>query len=137
MVSCSRFIWIASYSDHRVVCTANLLHTKQLANPLDQFIQTYEIFTIFSWLIGYVEKQLDAKVNFNYTIYDLTDWTTNSYNIHILPNILRSKGNQTIKLSQCIKFCVRNIFFQKSCKNDVERLVPNLFLFFFKKAYIG
>ena len=57
--------------------------------------------------------------------------------IHILPNILRSKGNQTIKLSQCIKFCVRNIFFQKSCKNDVERLVPNLFLFFLKKAYIG
>ena len=52
--------------------------------------------------------------------------------IHILPNILRSKGNQAIEFSQFIKLCVRNIhfFFQKSCKNDVAKLVPDLVLFF-------
>ena len=34
MVSCSRFIWITNSSDHRRVCTANLLHTKSLPNLL-------------------------------------------------------------------------------------------------------
>ena len=54
--------------------------------------------------------------------------------IHILPNILRSKGNQAIEFSQFIKFCVRNIFFfQKSCKNDVAKLVPDLIFVFLEK----
>ena len=57
--------------------------------------------------------------------------------IHILPHILRSKGNQAIKFSQFLKFCLRNIFFfQKSCKNDIARLVPDLILFFYKNLYI-
>ena len=35
MVPCSRFIWIINSSDHKRVCTANLLHAMSLPNPLD------------------------------------------------------------------------------------------------------
>ena len=33
--------------------------------------------------------------------------------IHILPNILRSKSNQTLKFGQLIEYNIRNIFLQK------------------------
>ena len=36
--------------------------------------------------------------------------------IHILPNILRSKGNYTMKLGQLIECNKRNIFLQKLCR---------------------
>ena len=54
--------------------------------------------------------------------------------IHMLPNISRSKGNQTMKLGQLIEYNKGNIFFFKNyAENKVGRLVPDLFLFF-KKA---
>ena len=34
--------------------------------------------------------------------------------IHILPNILRGKGNQTMYFSQLIRYNMRNIFLEKS-----------------------
>ena len=34
--------------------------------------------------------------------------------IHILPNISRSNGNQTMKYGQLIEYNMRNIFFEKS-----------------------
>ena len=34
--------------------------------------------------------------------------------IHIVPNILRSKGNQTMKFVQLIEYNMRNIFLEKS-----------------------
>ena len=34
--------------------------------------------------------------------------------MHILPNILRSKGNQTIRFGQLIDYDIRNIFLEKS-----------------------
>ena len=45
----------------------------------------------------YLEKWLDKKSNVNYKIYDVTGWTT-------LPNIPRSKGNQTGKFGQLIEY---------------------------------
>ena len=36
--------------------------------------------------------------------------------IHILPNILQSKGNQAMKLGQLIEYNQRNIFLQKLCE---------------------
>ena len=33
--------------------------------------------------------------------------------MHILPNISRSKGNQTIKFGQLIEYNMRNIFLEK------------------------
>ena len=34
--------------------------------------------------------------------------------IHILPNVQRSKGNQTMKFGQLIKYNMQNIFLEKS-----------------------
>ena len=53
--------------------------------------------------------------------------------IHIMPNISRSKGNQTMKLGQLIEYNKRNIFLQNYAENEAGRLVPDLSLFF-KKA---
>ena len=36
--------------------------------------------------------------------------------IHILPNVFRSKDNQTMKFGQLIEYNKRNIFHQKSCR---------------------
>ena len=36
--------------------------------------------------------------------------------ILILPNILKSKGNQAIKFCQFVEYNVRNSFLQKSCR---------------------
>ena len=52
--------------------------------------------------------------------------------IHILPNISRSKGNQAMKSGQLRKYCMTNMFLQSHAQNEVRRLVPELFLFFFK-----
>ena len=44
--------------------------------------------------------------------------------IHILPNISRSKHNQTMKFGQLIEYIMINIF----VKNVVKKLFPDLFL---------
>ena len=36
--------------------------------------------------------------------------------IHMLPNILRTKGNQAMKLGQLIEYNKRNIFLKKLCR---------------------
>ena len=41
---------------------------------------------------------------------------TKTIAVHILPDISRSKGNQTMKLGQLIEDNMRNIFLQKSCR---------------------
>ena len=42
-----------------------------------------EIFACFSWLFGFLEKPLDKKAKVNFKIYDVLDWTANSYSTHI------------------------------------------------------
>ena len=49
--------------------------------------------------------------------------------IHILSNISRSKGIQTVKFGQLIEYKIRNIFFLKNhTQNVVEKLFPDPFL---------
>ena len=38
-----------------------------------------EIFTLLSEPFGYIGKWLDKEARVNFKIYDVTDWTTNSY----------------------------------------------------------
>ena len=52
----------------------------------------------------------------------------------MLPNISRSKGNQTMRFGQLIEYNKRNLFFLNHVENEAERLVPDLFLFF-KRAF--
>ena len=40
--------------------------------------------------------------------------------IRMLPNISRSKGNQTMKFGQFIEYNMRNIFLEKSCGGETS-----------------
>ena len=44
--------------------------------------------------------------------------------IHILPNISRSKGNQTMKFDQLIEYNMRNIFVEKSYTKCAGETIP-------------
>ena len=46
--------------------------------------------------------------------------------IHILPNILRGKGNHTMKFGQLIEYNMKNIFLEKS--RIIYDLVPGLYI---------
>ena len=47
------------------------------------------------------------------------------FRIHMLPNISRSKGNQSMKFGQLIEYNMRNIFLEKSYKKyGALKLVP-------------
>ena len=49
--------------------------------------------------------------------------------IHILPNILGSKGNQAMKFGQLIECNMRNIFVKKNhTQNVLEKLFPEPYL---------
>ena len=47
--------------------------------------------------------------------------------IQILPNISRSKRNQTIKFGQLIEYNMRNIFFEKSYTKCGEEAISRSF----------
>ena len=47
--------------------------------------------------------------------------------IYILFNISRSKGNQTMKFGQLIKYNMRNIFLEKSYTKCREEISPRPF----------
>ena len=51
--------------------------------------------------------------------------------IHILPNISRSKGNQTMKFGQLIEYIMGNIFLEKSNTKFGGETIPRRF---FKKS---
>ena len=55
--------------------------------------------------------------------------------IHTLPNISRSKGNQAVKFGQLSKYNVINLSSQNHAENKAGTLVLNLFLFL-KKLYM-
>ena len=47
--------------------------------------------------------------------------------VHILPNISRSKGNQTMKFDQLMEYAMRNIFLEKSYAKCVGETIPRPF----------
>ena len=44
--------------------------------------------------------------------------------MHILPNILRSKGNQAMKFGKLIEYNMRNIFVEKSYTRCAGKTIP-------------
>ena len=48
--------------------------------------------------------------------------------MHILPNISRSKGNQTLKFRQLTEYNLRNIFVKKYTQNVLGKLFPDPYL---------
>ena len=47
--------------------------------------------------------------------------------IHVLPNICRSKGNQSLKFGQLIQFNMRNIFLEKPYSKYRGETIPRPF----------
>ena len=52
--------------------------------------------------------------------------------MHILPNISRGKGNQTLKFGQLTEYNMRIFFLKIYTRNEERRLCPDLFLFVIK-----
>ena len=57
----------------------------------------HKICKFLSWFFGRVAKRFDRKDKVNFKFHDVTAWLTCICN-HILTNISRRKGNQTMKL---------------------------------------
>ena len=62
-------------------------------------------------------------------MYDVTTWKT--ILIYLLPNISRSKGNQTMKFGLSIEYNMRNNFLGKWCTKCGGEIIP---LYFLKKS---
>ena len=45
--------------------------------------------------------------------------------MHILPNVSRSKSNQTTKFGQLVEYNMRNIFVENHTQNVLEKLFPD------------
>ena len=86
-----------------------------------------KIFQFFSWLFSHAEKQLDYKGKINFKII-MSYPGKQAIAIHILPNILRSKGNQVMKFGQLIEYNIRNIFLKKSYTKYGGESIPRPFL---------
>ena len=78
-----------------------------------------------SWRFGHVAKWLDEKDKVNFKFHDVTALLTNNL-IHILPNILRRKENQTMKFGQLIECKMENIFLEKLYAKCDEETSPRL-----------
>ena len=78
-----------------------------------------------------MEKRLDEEAKINLKFCDVTTWET--ITIYILPNISRTKLNQTMKYDYLIEYNI--FFFENHAKYGAEKLVPDL-LCFFKKLYM-
>ena len=95
----------------------------------------FKSFKSFSWIFRHVARKngLIRKLRLISKLMT-TQHRYQSVTIQILPNISRSKGNETMEFGQLIDYDKRNIFFRRSFKNEARWLVPDLFLFF-KKAF--
>ena len=69
-------------------------------------LSVLKIFTFLFWLFGYEEKHLVKKVkilsNFIISKFIMSQTGQKIITIHILPNISKSKDNQTMKFVQLI-----------------------------------
>ena len=72
-----------------------------------------KVFEFSSSLFGHIEKRLDKKAKVIFKNCDVINWETNYYKIHILLNISRSKGNQTMEFGQLIGYNMRNNFLEQ------------------------
>ena len=70
---------------------------------------------VCSDVFGHVGKRLDKKVKVNLNMTSQTG--KQIITIHILPNISRSKGNQTIKFGQLIEY---NVYFSSKIIHKVR-----------------
>ena len=78
------------------------------------------------WLFDQVEKQLIKKIRL-ISKFMTSQPGKQTISIHLLPNISRSKGNQTIKFVQLIKYNMRKIFLENSYTKCGGETIPRSF----------
>ena len=97
------------------------------------FISSYKLFSLLSYLnfsLGFLvmyKKRLDLKYQLNFKLYNVLTWLT-KITVHILPNILQSKGNQTMKFGQLIEYNRETFFLKNHTQNVGEKLFQDPFL---------
>ena len=84
------------------------------------------IIKFLSWIFGHVENRLIRKISLLSQLVTL-QLTAQTIAVHALPNISRSKGNQTMKSGQLIEYNMRNIFLEKPCTKCGGKTIPRSF----------
>ena len=82
-------------------------------------------FKFLSRLFWSCKKRFDKEAKVNFKIYYVTDWETITK--HILPNIPRNKGNQTMKCGQLIEYNMKYFFKKKSFTRYSGEISPRPF----------
>ena len=87
-----------------------------------------EIFTFLCWLL--VMSKNGLRIKLRLIANSMTSQTEQQIiTIYISPDILRSKGNQAMKLGHLIKYITWEAFFLKSHTQNVEeKLLPDPFI---------
>ena len=81
-----------------------------------------QIFSFLFWLFGHAEKWLNHKNKVNFKIKSQPG--KQKIAMHLLPNISRSKGNQTVKLGQLIEYTWKTFFLEKSYTKYGGETIP-------------
>ena len=116
-----------------LLASRKLLTTK---SPLKMMKNTFYFLvkTLFGLLLFCPDFLAMQKNNLMRKLWLITKFITSQtgqkmITIHILPNILRSKGNWAIKFGQLIKHSVRNVLPQKSCKKWGRKTISRTLAF--------
>ena len=93
-----------------------------------------KMFKFLCQLFGHIEKvgSLATRLISKFMMSQPGQWTIT---VHILPDILGSKGTQTMELVQLIEYNKKNFFFKNHTEIEARKLVPDL-LFLKKKLYM-
>ena len=85
-------------------------------------LSVLKVFMFLSWLFGHVEKttRLERLIWKSMT----SQPGQQTIAMHILPNIWRSKGNQSMAFGQLIEYNMRNIFVEKSYRKSARETIP-------------
>ena len=96
------------------------------------FIISQKLFSFSRYLIFCLDFFFVCQNGFNKKIKLISNFMTSQPGqktivIHILPNISRSKGNQTMKFDPFIEYNMTNMFLEKSYAKYDEETSPRLF----------
>ena len=104
---------------------ANEIHLKMMKNTFYFTLESLFVLKIFNFLVMY-KSGLIRKIRF-ISKFMTSQSGQQSIAIHILPNISRSKDNQTMKFGQLIEYNKRETFVEKSYTKCDEETIPRPF----------
>ena len=104
---------------------ANEIHLKMMKNTFYFTLESLFVLKIFNFLVMY-KSGLIRKISF-ISKFMTSQSGQQSIAIHILPNISRSKDNQTMKFGQLIEYNKRETFVEKSYTKCDEETIPRPF----------